>query len=155
MGRGSTFVVELPAVHDTVTTEDAGESSHDATGHAQHVLIVDDNEDSANALKVLLGMSGHSCRIAFDGSSALLPGDTFRPSVGIIDIGLPDMSGFDVAVALRKRFVGRPLTLIALSGYSTAEFHRDAAEAGFDHYFAKPVPVDQLFDLIGAGRSIV
>jgi signal transduction histidine kinase len=150
VGQGSTFVVELPVVYDTVTTAAAGQFGQDATGHAQQVLIVDDNEDSANALKVLLGMSGHSCRIAFDGNSALMQGDGFLPSVGIIDIGLPDMSGFDVAVALRKRFAGRPLTLIALSGYSTAEFHRDAEEAGFDHYFAKPMPIDALFDLMAA-----
>jgi CheY-like chemotaxis protein len=96
----------------------------------------------------LLAMNGHECRIALDGKAALSLDTAFRPTVAIFDIGLPDMSGFDVAVSLRERFKTEPLTLIALSGYAMAEFHKEAIEAGFDYYFAKPVPIDKLFDLL-------
>lgn len=149
VGKGSIFVVELPVVHDGVA-EIAEVDSLEGVGHPQRILLVDDNQDSATALEALLFMNGHECSISFDGKTALLAADKFRPSVAIVDIGLPDMSGFDVAVALRERFGGEPVTLIALSGYSTAEFHREAIESGFDYYFAKPMPVDKLFELISA-----
>jgi len=147
IGRGSTFVVELPRVHDLVP--DAPETFADAQGgYAQRMLLVDDNEDSVRALEALLAMNGHECQIALDGKTALSPDTAFRPTVAIIDIGLPDMSGFDVALGLRERFNTEPLTLVALSGYATADFHKEAIEAGFDYYFAKPVPIDRLFDLL-------
>ncbi|QIE23671.1 Sensor histidine kinase RcsC [Caballeronia sp. SBC1] len=147
IGRGSTFVVELPRVHDLVP--DAPETFADAHGgYAQRMLLVDDNEDSLRALEALLAMNGHECQTALDGKTALSPDTVFRPTVAIIDIGLPDMSGFDVALGLRERFNTEPLTLVALSGYATADFHKEAIEAGFDYYFAKPVPIDRLFDLL-------
>ncbi|SAL30628.1 PAS/PAC sensor hybrid histidine kinase [Caballeronia sordidicola] len=146
-GRGSTFVVELPRAHDLAPDETASITAGYG-GHAQRVLLVDDNEDSVCALETLLSMNGHECRVALDGKSALSPETSFVPTVAIVDIGLPDMSGFDVAVSLRDRFNASPLTLIALSGYATAEFHKEAIEAGFDFYFAKPVPVDKIFELM-------
>jgi len=147
IGRGSTFVVELPRVHDLIA--DASETSIDGHGgHAQRILLVDDNEDSLRALEALLVMNSHECRIALDGKAALSSDTAFVPTAAIIDIGLPDMSGFDVAASLRKRFNTEPLTLIALSGYATAEVQKAAIEAGFDYYFAKPVPIDKLFDLM-------
>jgi signal transduction histidine kinase/ActR/RegA family two-component response regulator len=149
IGRGSTFVVELPRVHDLVpeTSEPLLEQHG---GHPQRILLVDDNEDSLRALEALLVMDRHECRIALDGKTALSLDAAFSPTVAVVDIGLPDMSGFDVAVGLRERFDRYPLTLIALSGYATAEFHKEAIEAGFDYYFAKPMPIDKLFDLLEA-----
>jgi signal transduction histidine kinase len=146
IGQGSTFVVELPRVHDLVPEAETSAVEHG--GYAQRILLVDDNQDSLGALEALLAMNGHECRIALDGKAALSSGTTFRPTVAIVDIGLPDMSGFDVAVSLRERRNTEPLTLIALSGYATAEFHKEAIEAGFDYYFAKPMPIDKLFDLL-------
>lgn len=147
IGQGSTFVVELPRVHDLVP--EACEPWMDGrNGFPQRILLVDDNEDSVRALEALLVMDSHECRIALDGKAALSSDIAFSPTVAVIDIGLPDMSGFDVAVSLRERFNSDPLTLIALSGYATAEFHKQAIEAGFDYYFAKPMPIDKLFDLL-------
>ncbi|MFT4505301.1 ATP-binding protein [Caballeronia sp. 15711] len=147
IGQGSTFVVELPRVHDLVS--EACEPWMDGrNGFPQRILLVDDNEDSVRALEALLVMDSHECRIALDGKAALSSDIAFSPTVAVIDIGLPDMSGFDVAVSLRERFSSDPLTLIALSGYATAEFHKQAIEAGFDYYFAKPMPIDKLFDLL-------
>ena len=146
IGCGSTFAVELPRVHDLVP--DAPETFDARGGYAQRMLLVDDNEDSLRALEALLSMNGHECQIALDGKSALSHDAMFRPTVAIIDIGLPDMSGFDVALSLRERFNTEPLTLVALSGYATADFHKKAVEAGFDYYFAKPMAIDRLFDLL-------
>jgi signal transduction histidine kinase/ActR/RegA family two-component response regulator len=149
IGRGSTFVVELPRAHESLP--EASERAADAhRSHAQRILLVDDNQDSLRALEALLVMDGHECRSAFDGKAALSADPAFNPTVAVIDVGLPDMSGFDVAIALRERFGTAPLTLIALSGYATAEFHKEAIEAGFDYYFAKPMPIDKLFDLLEA-----
>ena len=92
-------------------------------------------------------MNGHECRIALDGKAALSLDTAFRPTVAINDIGLPDMSGFDVAVSLRERFNTEPLTLIALSDYAMAEFHKEAIEAGFDYYFALWGSTHRLFAL--------
>jgi signal transduction histidine kinase len=146
IGLGSTFVVELPRVHDLVP--EASEPLIDGqNGFPQRILLVDDNEDSVRALEALLVMDNHECRIALDGKTALSP-DAYSPTVAVIDIGLPDMSGFDVAVRLRERFNSNTLTLIGLSGYATAEFHKQAIDAGFDYYFAKPMPIEQLFDIL-------
>ena len=96
-------------------------------------------KDSAEALATLLELHGYACMVAFDGTSALALAETFGPTVGVIDLGLPDISGFDVAMSLRNGRVTAPLTLVALSGYSGNDYRANAAQAGFDHYFAKPL----------------
>jgi DNA-binding response OmpR family regulator len=116
---------------------------------AKHkVLIVDDNGDSAAALGIILDVEGYPSIEANDGATALAQAVGFGARVGIIDIGLPDMSGFDVARGLREQFRERPLTLIALSGYSSEDFRQQASAAGFDHYFAKPLKMDDLLALL-------
>jgi signal transduction histidine kinase len=147
MGHGTRFIVTLPIANEPppqfVPIEEPAALT---TTHV--VLIVDDNRDSADALAALLEMSGNTCRVAYDGRNAITLGAQLCPGIAIVDIGLPDVSGFEVARALREQLPGRPLTLIALSGYSTEEFHRNATDAGFDHYFAKPLPVSELLALI-------
>lgn len=152
LDRGSRFVVTLPIAHDAVLAAPSGPAGV-AHGLAQHVLIVDDNRDSADALEALLEMSGYACSHAYDGGTALERTRTFRPRVGVIDIGLPDMTGFELAAELRRRFPGDALTLIALSGYSSADVREEAFSAGFDHYFSKPLPLDQLLVLLADAVS--
>jgi signal transduction histidine kinase len=144
IGCGTAFVVRLPRVYEPLPDE---VDQLAATPHqrAQRILIVDDNRDAAEALEALLTMSGHQCEVAFDGASAFDVAETFMPSVAVIDIGLPDMTGFEVARGLREKARGRPLCLVALSGYTTPDFRQSADEAGFDHYFAKPMPIDDLY----------
>jgi CheY-like chemotaxis protein/anti-sigma regulatory factor (Ser/Thr protein kinase) len=144
IGCGTTFVVGLPRVYELLPDEVADMTSTPRQ-HAQRILIVDDNRDAAEALEALLAMSGHQCEVAYDGRSALLAAEAFRPSVAVIDIGLPDMTGFEVARGLREMARGKPLFLVALSGYTTPDFRRSADEAGFDHYFAKPMSIDDLY----------
>lgn len=147
IGQGSAFTVELPRVHASLP--EASEAPVDQSARSpQRILLVDDNEDSLRSLETLLLMEGHDCRTAPDGKTALFLNTTFSPTVAVVDIGLPDMTGFDVAVSIRDRLDKNPLTLIALSGYATAEFHKEAIEAGFDYYFAKPVPINKLLELL-------
>jgi DNA-binding response OmpR family regulator len=126
-------------VVDEQVPEQAADEAHAISAGEHRVLIVDDNKDSADALAALLDLHGYQCRVAYDGAGALVMAGAFAPTVGVIDLGLPDMSGFDVASAIRKQFDGAPLTLVALSGYSSADYRHNAKQAGFDHYFAKPL----------------
>lgn len=150
LGEGSEFVITLPLasepvgalVDEDVVVEDAG----NRTEH--RILIVDDNQDSAVALSMVLEAEGYYASNAFDGQTALGRFADDAPRVCVIDIGLPDMSGFDVAKAMRAAHSGGELTLIALSGYSTEDFRDQAERAGFDHYFSKPLPLDEMLQLL-------
>jgi signal transduction histidine kinase len=115
------------------------------------VLVVDDLVLSAETLTLLLEMNGHEVSMAFDGAEALSRFDAFRPGVVVLDIGLPDINGFEIARLLRERpRASRPL-LIALSGYGNETDKRRAAEVGFDHYFVKPANIDDLLAVIAGG----
>lgn len=103
----------------------------------RRVLVVDDNRDAAESLSDLVAMLGHSGEVAFDGPSALEKARAFHPEIVLCDIGLPGMSGYEVARALRAEH-GPALRLIAVSGYAQPEDVRRAAEAGFDAHLAKP-----------------
>jgi len=151
-GRGSQFVARFPALADahggacesSLVVKDAG------TGASKtcRVLVVDDNVDSAESLSVVLALEGHKTKTAHDGPSALELARAFRPQVTLLDIGLPGMSGYEVARELRKQPGGRKAKLIALTGYGQEEDQRKSREAGFDHHLTKPVDYDALASLI-------
>jgi CheY-like chemotaxis protein/two-component sensor histidine kinase len=146
-GQGSRFVVRLPTV-DAPLPQLALEVVSLKGGPKHKIMLVDDNRDSVGALSLILDMEGLECREVFTGSDALTLFDSFPARVCVVDIGLPDMSGFDVARALRARQGDGALTLVALSGYATADVKREAGVAGFDYYFAKPLPLGDLLALI-------
>lgn len=106
---------------------------------AKHrVLVVDDYPDSAETTCTLLALLGHECRFAVCGRDALAEAARFEPDVAILDIGLPDVSGFDLARELRKQLAGRPLYLAAVTGWGQPEDRARAFAAGFDQHFLKP-----------------
>jgi len=111
---------------------------------ALRVLVVDDNVDSAESLAEVLEMGGHELRVAHDGPSALAVADDFRPQAIVLDIGLPGLTGHEVARRLRAEPWGRAIHLIALSGWGQAEDRQRSREAGFDAHFVKPVDLDEL-----------
>jgi CheY-like chemotaxis protein len=111
---------------------------------ALRILVADDNPDAAHTLAVLLRMEGHEVRKVNRGREALAAGETFAPSVVILDIAMPDMSGYDVARSIRETAWGRRATLIAVTGYAGAENAARSFAAGFDHHFAKPVTLAEL-----------
>jgi CheY-like chemotaxis protein len=108
------------------------------------VLVVDDNEDTAELLKVILGMAGHEARIAYDGEAALEQVRTFAPHAAILDIGLPRMNGYDLARKLREVPGLQQLHLIATTGFSDDEDKRRAERAGFDRFLVKPVDAEEI-----------
>jgi PAS domain S-box-containing protein len=146
-GHGSEFTVRLP-----ITVPPAVAASDDGSGsmgrHRYRVLVVEDNEDAAQSLAEIVEMFGHEVEIARDGPSALERALAHPPDVVLCDIGLPGMSGYDVARVLRTSHE-KGMKLIAVSGYAQPEDVRRASEAGFDGHVAKPPDPAQIERLIG------
>jgi DNA-binding response OmpR family regulator len=113
----------------------------------RRVLVVDDNEDAADSLAMLLTVRGDKVRIAYDGAEAVAAEHDFNPEVVLLDIGLPKLSGYDVARRIRSTR-GDGVLIIAITGWGQDDDRRRAREAGFDHHFTKPVDFEMLFDLI-------
>jgi PAS domain S-box-containing protein len=145
VGHGSEFCVRPPLLPAEMASATA---SHEETGPAhpgdRKVLIVDDNVDAAISLSLLLQTLGFSTRVAHDGREALATAPEFKPEVVVLDIGMPGLSGYDVARELRSRPGGSALRLVALTGWGHEEDKRMAREAGFDHHLTKPVSIDEL-----------
>ena len=114
---------------------------------ATRILVVDDNEDAANSLATLLEVVGYKVRIAYDGPEGIEAADEFEPAVALLDIGLPKLSGYDIARHVRGKRGGEVL-LVAITGWGQEEDRRRAREAGFDHRFTKPADFDKLLSLI-------
>lgn len=114
------------------------------------VLVVDDDFDTAQSLRLLVTLWGHEARTARDGSSALLEAASSRPAAVILDLGLPGgLNGFQVARRLRAMAGGPPL-LIALTGHSREDDRTRAEQAGFDHFLLKPADPEELRALLGS-----
>jgi PAS domain S-box-containing protein len=138
-GRGSELVVRLPvAAGQTMPLSRAHASTIEAKGSSLRVLVVDDNEDAADMLGDLLEQKGHEVTLAYDGPGALAAADTVRPELVIVDLGLPGMDGYAVAVRLRDDGHDRA-TLVALTGYGGDEDRHRSSAAGFDHHLVKPI----------------
>jgi CheY-like chemotaxis protein len=114
------------------------------------VLIVEDNADSADVLELMLRMAGHETQTARDGPHALAIADTFHPAVVVLDIGLPGMSGYEVARQIRKQAWADGVLLVAVTGWGQAEDQRRAMDAGFDFHLTKPVDPEALMRLLAA-----
>jgi len=108
------------------------------------VLVVDDNRDAADSMRMLLEASGQDARAAYDGASALEVAESFRPEVILLDIGMPSMDGYQVVRALRARGFVPPPLVAALTGWGQDSDKKKTREAGFDHHFTKPVSADEL-----------
>ena len=119
------------------------------------VLVVDDNVDAADMLQALLGMHGFDVSVAHSGAAALEMVAARRWDAVLLDIGLPDMSGYDVAATSRTQgLVGDDTLLVALTGWSDAESRRKSAEAGIAHHLNKPVELDRVLELLGARAGV-
>ena len=124
----------------------AGESN--PGGH--RVLVVDDNVDSAEVLAMLLGVLGHEAFVAHTGADALRVAKERQPTVIFLDLSLPDMSGFDVARALKADRAFARTRLIGLSGFSSGEYRAKCKEAGINDYVEKPIEASTLSSMLGA-----
>ena len=112
------------------------------------MLIVDDNKDAAISLSMVLEMEGHRVHVAFDGTSGFEAARDSRPEVIILDIGLPDINGYEIARRIRKEPWGVHVDLIALTGWGQEKDRQDAQAAGFDHHFTKPADLERLARLL-------
>ncbi|HSA57102.1 MAG TPA: response regulator [Gemmatimonadaceae bacterium] len=117
------------------------------------VLVVDDHVDAGETMGLLLRAAGHEVRVVTSGTEALETAPEFEPSVVLLDIGLPGMDGYEVARRLREQFSHRPVLLVAISGYGQTEHRREAREAGFDHFFTKPVSIKTLREFLASPPS--
>ena len=154
LGKGSEFVIRLPLaaeVHDSVGPAETGAPKLAATTSPIHtVIIVDDNADVAETMMELIVALGHKGATAHDGASALALIPTLRPDLGLIDIGLPDMVGYDLARRIRELPGGDKIFLVALTGYGREEDRKAALEAGFDRHLVKPITLHQIEELLEA-----
>jgi CheY-like chemotaxis protein len=146
LGCGSEFIVRLPpgvlVSPDRAPKEEGSRPS--SIAQRVSVLVVDDNRDAAESLSIVLGLAGYHVSMAFDGSAALETGARERPRAAIVDIGMPQMSGYEVARRIRREAWGRHIALIALTGWGQEEDRRAARAAGFDSHLTKPVDPDNL-----------
>jgi signal transduction histidine kinase/ActR/RegA family two-component response regulator len=149
-GKGSTFTVRLPAASPPEATVSEGRVTAAPAGDARRVLVVDDNEDAGELLGFMLEQEGFEAVIVNDGPAAIRAATTMSPSVVILDIGLPGMSGYEVATKLRENSRFSDTAIIALSGWGSPEDKRRALEAGFDLHLTKPVFVEDLRRALGA-----
>lgn len=141
LGEGCEFVVRLPLSGRTVEKDASPDTPLTAdtprpTGH--RLLVVDDNQDAADSLAVLLMLQGHEVRVAHGGPAALEITKGYAPDVVFLDIGMPGMDGYDVARRLRQQPGLENVVLAALTGWGQQEDRRRTAEAGFDHHLVKP-----------------
>jgi CheY-like chemotaxis protein len=141
-GKGSEFIIRLP-LQQIANSTAAASPSPQAAQIPKRVLVVDDNADAASTLQHLLRSLGHETRLANDGESALAIADEFNPDVVLLDIGMPGMSGYEVARHLRSRKQGR-LKIIAVTGWGTQQDRARSADAGFDLHLVKPVGESEL-----------
>lgn len=143
MGRGSEFVVKLPRKTlqaDLTTTESEGCE----TVVSRRVLIADDNRDAADSLAMLLRMEGHDVAVVHDGKHAIETIVSFRPEIAVLDIGMPELDGYEVARHIRQGAHGAHISLIAVTGWGQASDKARAAAAGFNFHFTKPIDIDAL-----------
>ncbi|HEU4850832.1 MAG TPA: PAS domain S-box protein [Telluria sp.] len=149
-GTGSTFVVRLPVDLSNGAAgagkDESGSAS--APGKAFRILVTDDNVDAATTLASLLAMHGHELQIAHDGTQALQIAEEFRPDVVFLDIGMPGITGYEVARQLRARGERARCILVAVSGWGTKEDLIRSKEAGFDMHFTKPVAPARVRDFL-------
>lgn len=150
LGKGSEFVVRLPLVKETgrVSAEDGSGEEGTKSKVTHRVLVVDDNVDSARSLAMMMSALGHETEVAHDGPGAIEAAEQFRPTLILLDIGLPGMNGYVVAERLRMNPEMRRVCLAALTGYGEEQDRRRSKEAGFDRHFVKPVELDELQELI-------
>lgn len=142
-GRGSEFSVRLPAIEDARTrnTPVQGTAAPTDGAGSVRVLIVDDNEDAAEMLGLLLRDGGYDVRVANDSPSALRIVSEFSPHIAFLDIGLPVMDGYELAARLRGMPGLSGMQLVAVTGYGQDRDRRNSAQAGFDHHLVKPVAI--------------
>jgi signal transduction histidine kinase len=158
-GQGSEFVVRLPVLKAVEENRgpasfQAGQPSDAAAPARRVVLIVEDSVDLAESMALLLGLWGYEVHVAHNGPDALTAAQAHCPSAVLLDIGLPEMNGYEVAEALRQRAETKDVLLVALTGYGQEGDRRRALEAGFNCHLTKPVEPQELREMLANAEAI-
>ncbi len=150
LGQGSTFVVRLPLAATQVINgrQVPGEENASSLSVPRRILVVDDNVDGAETIAMLLTLFGHTVKTVHNGPDALEAAHSFQPGVMFLDIGLPGMSGYEVAQQLRSDSNMNGLILVALTGWGSEEDRQRAQSVGFDYHLTKPVGMEKLQSLL-------
>lgn len=146
-GCGAEFVVYLPLVTEKPREETAPAIPTPADA-ALRILLIDDNEDSANGLAICLESHGYEVHVCHTGASGIARAGKSTPDVILLDIGLPDIDGYEVATRLRREDVLYRVPIVAMTGYGGEANKNKAKSAGFDHYLVKPVDYSRLLHLL-------
>jgi len=146
-GLGSNFVVRLPVKPESAAEAPLAAVGHCSTPRALRVLVVDDNHDAADSCKILLELAGHRVEVAYTATRGLELGQRFRPQLALLDIGLPDLNGYEVARRIRLTDWGARAVLVAVTGWGQSKDRQRALEAGFDRHMTKPIAPDRLQSL--------
>jgi PAS domain S-box-containing protein len=137
IGKGSEFIVRLPIVLSVVEPRADAVEPTEVSG-ARRVLVVDDNRDAAASLAMMLRVMGNESKTAHDGLEAIEAAATYRPDIMFIDIGMPNLNGYDTARRIREQPWGKAIVLAALTGWGQDDDRRKSEEAGFDYHLVKP-----------------
>ena len=149
LGRGSEFVVRLPVlVEKPLSLAPEPALAEPAPTTARRILVVDDNQDSAMSLAMLLELTGNETRTAYDGLAAVEEAAAFRPDVVLLDIGMPKLNGYEAARKIREQPWGKEMVLVALTGWGQDEDRRRSNEAGFNSHMVKPVDYAALIKML-------
>jgi CheY-like chemotaxis protein len=155
-GRGSLFRVRLPAMVAPAAGREKKEPGDPAKANGERlkILVVEDNRDALETLKMLLSAKGHEVHGVASGKKALDEVSLLRPDVAIIDLGLPGMNGYEVAKELRNKERGEAMLLVALTGYGSLEHRKRTEKAGFDAHLLKPLDYNKLTALLRKRRGL-
>jgi CheY-like chemotaxis protein len=145
IGCGSEFTIRLPRAEPMADSAADHDRRHDS--RSRRILVVDDNQDAANTLAMVLSFHGHVAQVASNGPDALSVREQFAPEIVLLDIGLPEMNGYDVARRIRQSNRGDDVMLVAITGYGQPDDRLRSREAGFDHHLVKPVDLPRLLQL--------
>jgi PAS domain S-box-containing protein len=148
LGKGSEFDVRLPSVSAPSAAKQLPQIDSKKLVGTRRILIVDDNVDAATTLGAILRVLGADVQLAHDGPSALSVIDQFRPDMILLDLGMPEMDGYEVAKRIRKRHEFNDIKLVALTGWGQEEDRRRTQQAGFDHHLVKPAELSVLRALL-------
>jgi PAS domain S-box-containing protein len=149
-GRGSEFIVRLPAASVAPAERTPPSDDEQAAPATYRILIVDDNRDSADSLAMYLKIKGHDTSTAYDGEQALQSAETIRPDVVLLDIGMPRLDGYEVCRRMRQQPWGSSTLVVALTGWGQEEDQRRTEEAGFDRHMVKPIEPAALMKLLAS-----
>lgn len=150
LGQGSRFTVSLPLTVAPPAAVPEPAAAAPALPATRRILVADDNPDIADTIAELLELDGHEVRVAYDGQAALTLFQSYGPDIVISDIGMPGLTGHQLARAIREVPDGQAVKLIAMTGWGQAQDKAEALAAGFDHHLTKPADIQTLYALVGA-----